>query len=131
LLVKEPTTTNDAPQQGVATTELEDTKMEVDATALDHVIENMTYRLVEPVTTPLSQRRATLMPPPPPIQQTLDTQGTQYSLSFLPINEVGQLRASNSDLKERIGALVEQYYHWKLACIWSVEPPNGLRVQKN
>jgi hypothetical protein len=89
--------------------------MEVDTAIINHVVENVTYGLVEPVTTPLGRRRAILMPLQ--TQQTLDTQRTQDSLSFPPINEVGQLRASNSDLKIRIGALVEQYYQWKLACI--------------
>jgi hypothetical protein len=97
MLVKESTATNDAPQQGVATTKSEDIEMEVDATALDHVVENVIYGLVEPVTTPLGQRRATLIPPPLPTQQPLDTQGMQDSLSFLPINEVGQLQVSNSN----------------------------------
>jgi hypothetical protein len=32
-----------------------------------------------------------------PTQQLLDTQGTQDSLSFPPINEVGQLWASNTN----------------------------------
>ena len=96
-LVNEPTATNEAPQQGVSTTELEDTEMKVDATALNYVVENAIYKLVEPVTTPLGQRQASLMPPLLPTQQPLDTQGTQDSLSFLPINEIGQLRASNSN----------------------------------
>jgi hypothetical protein len=84
--------------------------MEVDAAALDHVIENATYRLLEPVTMPLGRKRANLMPPPPPTQQPLNIKETQDSLSFLPIDEVGQLQASNSDLKNRIATLREQYY---------------------
>jgi hypothetical protein len=42
-------------------------------------------------------------------------------LSFPSIDKVGQLQASNSKLKDRIGALVEQYYQWKLACILTVD----------
>lgn len=65
----------------------------------NHVVENVTNGLVEHVTMPLGQRRAILLPLPPKTQQTLDTQRTQDSLSFPPIDEVGQLRASNSDFK--------------------------------
>jgi hypothetical protein len=61
------------------------------------------------------------MPPPPPTQQPLNIEETQDSLSFLPIDEVGQLQASNSDEKNQIAALVEQYYQWKLACILMVD----------
>jgi hypothetical protein len=70
-LGKEPTATNDAPRHGVATAESEDIEMEVDAAALDHVVENVIDRLLEPVSTPLGRRRASLMPPPPPTQQPL------------------------------------------------------------
>jgi hypothetical protein len=62
-LVKEPTTMNDAPQEVVTTAEMEDTEMEVDVVALDHVIESVIYGLVETETMPLGQRRASLMPP--------------------------------------------------------------------
>jgi hypothetical protein len=88
-LVKEPTTTNDAPQEVVTTAETEDTKMEVDVVALDYVVENVTYRLVETETMPLGQRRASFMPPPNLTQQLPETQGTQDSLSFPPIDELG------------------------------------------
>jgi hypothetical protein len=109
LLLNESRTTNEAPQQGVPTTESEETEMEVDAAALDHIVENATYRLLEPVTTPLGRRRANLMPPTPPTQQPQNIEETQGSLSFPPIDEVGQLQASNSGLKNRIAALREQY----------------------
>jgi hypothetical protein len=71
-LLKESNTMNVAPQQGVPTAQSEDTEMEVDVVALNHVVENATYGLVEPVTTPLGRRRANLMPPPPPTQQPLN-----------------------------------------------------------
>jgi hypothetical protein len=54
-LVNEPTTTNEAPQQGVPTAESEDTEMKVDAAAFDHVVENATYGLLEPVTSHLAE----------------------------------------------------------------------------
>jgi hypothetical protein len=57
-LVKEPTATNDIPQEGATTAETEDTGMEVDVVALDHIVENVTYGLVEPKTMPLGRRRA-------------------------------------------------------------------------
>jgi hypothetical protein len=120
-LLNEPIAANEAPQQGVSIVESEETEMEVDAAALNHVLEKETYGLVEPITTPLGHRRANLMPPPPPTQQPLDIEETQDSLLFPPVNEVGQLQASNSDLKNRIAALVEQYYQWKLACILTVD----------
>jgi hypothetical protein len=63
--VKEPTTTNNAWQEVVTTAETEDIEMEVDVVALDHVVENVTYGLVETETMPLGRRRATFMPPPP------------------------------------------------------------------
>jgi hypothetical protein len=84
--------------------------MEVDKVALDHVVENATYGLVDPITTPLGRRRENLMPPPPSTQQPLHIEETQDSLSFPPVDEVGQLQASNSELKNRIAALGEQYY---------------------
>jgi hypothetical protein len=65
-LLNESRTANEAPQQGVPTAKSEETKMEVDAAALDHVVENATYRLLKPVTTPLGCSRANLMPLPPP-----------------------------------------------------------------
>ena len=120
-LLNEPRTTNEVPQQGVRTVELEETKMEVDVAALDHVVENATYGLLEPVTMLLGRRRANLMPPPPPTQQPLDIEETQDSLSFPPIDEDGQLQVSNSDLKNQIATLEEQYYQWKLACILTID----------
>ena len=81
---------------------MEDTKIEVDAITLDHVIENVIFGLVETETIPLGQRRASLMPPSNLTQQLLETQGTQDSLSFPPIDELGQLRASNLDLKSHL-----------------------------
>jgi hypothetical protein len=96
-LLNEPTAVNEASQQGVPIAESEETEMEVDAVTLNNIIENATYGLVEPVTMPLGRRRANLMPPPPPIQQPLEIEETQDSLLFPPVNEVGQLQASNSD----------------------------------
>jgi hypothetical protein len=84
--------------------------MEVDAVTLNNIIENATYGLVEPVTMPLGRRRANLMPPPPPTQQPLHVEEMQDFLSFPPVDEVGQLQASNSELKNRIAAVGEQYY---------------------
>jgi hypothetical protein len=55
-LLNESTTANVAPQLGVPAVQSEDTEMEVDVVALNHVVENATYRLVEPVTTPLGRR---------------------------------------------------------------------------
>jgi hypothetical protein len=109
-LLNESTTANVALQQGVPAAQSEDTKMEVDVVALDHVVENATYGLVEPVTTPLGRSRGNLMPPPPPTQQPLHIKEMQDSLSFPPVDEVGQLQASNSDLQNRIAALGEQHY---------------------
>jgi hypothetical protein len=96
-LLNESTTANVAPQQGVPAAQSDNTEMEVDVVALDHVVENATYGLVEPVTTPLGRRRENLMPPPPPTQQPLHVEEMQDSLSFPPIDEVGQLQASNSE----------------------------------
>jgi hypothetical protein len=56
LLLNESRTANEAPQQGVPTAESEETEMEVDVAALDHVVENATYGLLEPVTSPLGRR---------------------------------------------------------------------------
>jgi hypothetical protein len=120
-LLNESTAANVAPQQGVPTTQSEDTEMEVDVVALNHIVENATYGLVDPVTTPPGRRRENLMPPPPPTQQPVHIDETQDSLSFPPVDEVGLLQASNSEFKNRIAALGEQYYQWKLACILSVD----------
>ena len=70
-LFNESTTANVAIQQGVPAAQSENTKMEVDVVALNYVVKNVTYRLVEPVTTPLGCRRANLMPPLLPTQQLL------------------------------------------------------------
>jgi hypothetical protein len=72
--------------------------MEVDVVALNHIVKNATYGLVEPITTPLGRRRRSLMPPPPPTQLPLHVEETKDSLSFSPVDEVGQLQASNSEL---------------------------------
>jgi hypothetical protein len=109
-LLNESTTANVAPQLGVPIVQSEDTEMEVDVVALNHVVENATCGLVEPVTMPLGRRRPSLMPPPPPTQLPLHVEETQDSLSFPPVDEVGQLQASNSELKNRIATLGEQYY---------------------
>jgi hypothetical protein len=75
-LLNKSRTANEAPQQGVHAAQSEDTEMEVDVVALDHVVENATYGLVEPITMPLGRRRANLMPPPPPTQQPLNLEET-------------------------------------------------------
>jgi hypothetical protein len=67
--------------------------MEVDVVALNHVVENATYGLVEPITTPLGHRRPSLMPPPPPTQQPLHVEETQ-------------------DYKYRIPNLKTELPHW-------------------
>jgi hypothetical protein len=84
-LVKKPTATNDVLQYVGASGDLEDTNMEVDATTLDHVIEDVTYGVLKPMNTP----DLVSCPPPSSIQQPMDTQGTQDSLSFPPNNEIG------------------------------------------
>ena len=43
LLFNESTTMNEAPQHVVPAVESEETKMEVDAIALDHIVKNVTY----------------------------------------------------------------------------------------
>jgi hypothetical protein len=63
-LVKELIATNDGVQQGVATVDLEDTEIEVDTVVLDHVVENVTYKVLKPVNTPLGRRRASPLLPP-------------------------------------------------------------------
>jgi hypothetical protein len=75
-LLNESTTANVAPPQGVLAAQSEDTEMEVDVVALNHVVKNATYGLVEHVTIPLGRRRANLMPPPPPTQQPLHVEET-------------------------------------------------------
>jgi hypothetical protein len=50
--------------------------MEVDVVALDYIVENATYGLVEPITTPLGYRGTNLMPPPLPTQQPLHIEET-------------------------------------------------------
>jgi hypothetical protein len=54
-LLNESRTANVAPQQGVPAAQSEDTEIEVDVVALDHVVENTTYGLVEPITMPLGR----------------------------------------------------------------------------
>jgi hypothetical protein len=63
------------------------------------------------------------------MQQPPNIQGTQDSLSFSPINAVGQLWVSNSKLKDWIGALVEQYYQWKLACILAIDKNRQMAME--
>ena len=101
-LLRKSTTANEVPQQGIPVVESKEPKIEVDVAALDHIVENATYGLLEPVTTPLGHRGPNLMPPPPPIQQPLHIEETQDSLSFPPEDEVGQLQASNSKLKTEL-----------------------------
>jgi hypothetical protein len=64
VLVKEPIATNDILQRVGAGGDLEDTDMEVDAPVLVHVIEDVTYRVLEPVNIPVGQRKASLMSSP-------------------------------------------------------------------
>jgi hypothetical protein len=55
-LLNESTTANVAPQLGFLAVQSEDTEIEVDVVALNHVVKNATYGLVEGVTTPLGRR---------------------------------------------------------------------------
>lgn len=75
-LVKEPTATNDAWQEVVTTAETEDTETEVGIVTLDHVVENVTYGLVETKTMLLGRRRVSLMLLLNLPQQPPETQGT-------------------------------------------------------
>jgi hypothetical protein len=121
LMLTESATANQAPQQGAPPAASDETDVPIDAVALDNIVENATYGLLETFPTPQSRRRANPLPPPPPTQQPLRIEETQDSLSFPPLDEIRQLQASNSELKNRIAALVEQYYQWKIACIHTVD----------
>jgi hypothetical protein len=83
--------------------------------------------------------------------QLIYTEGTQDSLSFLLLstandvhvpfeppsevpnppcqNEIIQLRGDNKLLREHLSELSEQYYQWKVACIFTVDKNRQMAIE--
>ena len=101
------------------------------------VIDTATHGVLEPIASPPRRTRVNPFPPPsevaPPLHlqvSGLDSQETQDSLSFPtttnvpgvpPIDYANELKTTNEFLKNYLSEIIKQYYHWKIACIMSVD----------
>jgi hypothetical protein len=124
-------------------THAQDTNMLIDNDVIENVVATVTYGVLEDIHIPIRRRPSIPLPPPSHTVQSLNTEGTQDSLSFPLIstandvhipsqppsevpdphcqNEIIQLRGDNKLLREHLSELNEQYYQWKVACILTVD----------
>jgi hypothetical protein len=120
-----------------------DTTMLVDNDAIENVVATITIGVLEDIRTLVRKRASIALPPPSLAAQSLNIEGTQDSLSFPvfstandvhapseptsqiqdppDLNEIIQLREDNKVLKRHISEMSEQYYQWKVACIFTVD----------
>jgi hypothetical protein len=128
-------------------THAHDTNMLVDNDVIENVVATVIYGVLEDIHSPIRRRPSIPLPPPSHTVQSLNTEGTQDSLSFplistandvhvpseppsevpdLPCqNEIIQLRGNNKLLREHLSELSEQYYQWKVACILTMDKPEN------
>jgi hypothetical protein len=110
-----------------------DTNMLVDNDVIENVVAIVTAGVLEDIHTPIRKQASVVLLPPSPTVQSLNTEGTQDSLSFLvfstandvhapseptsqiqdpsDVNKIIQLREDNNVLKKHISEMSEQYYH--------------------
>jgi hypothetical protein len=79
--------------------------MEVDAAVLDHVIDGVTYGVLEPVNTPIGQRTASLMPP-------LVQHNNQWSHKDFKIHYHFHLHMKLVSYKHQIPNCKVALHHW-------------------
>jgi hypothetical protein len=128
-----------------------DTNMLVDNDIIENVVATVTDGVLEDIHTPVRKRAFVALPPPSPAVQSLNTEGTQDSLSFpvfpmandvhapseptsqiqdpSDVNEIMQLREDNNVLKKHIFEMSEQYYHWKVACILTLDRNRQIAIE--
>jgi len=112
--------------------------MEVDEATLDNVVDVATSGILKDIQGPAKQQRVpSILPPMDPfVRLYVDMDGdgplSQDSLSF-PIfaatEEVIALKNANNALRLRISALVETYYQWKVAIIFSVNRSDQIAIE--
>ena len=108
--------------------------MDVDEYLLNNVVNQATAGVLEG--TPQRRHRPTVILPPmgPVARPYIDMDGplSQDSLSF-PTNaenaEVSALKTENDELRLRLAKMSEQYYQWKVACIFSVVQKDQLAME--
>jgi hypothetical protein len=132
-------------------THAHDTNMLVDNDVMKNVVATVTAGVLEDTHSPIRKRPSIPLPPPSPTVQSLNTEGTQDSLSFpllstandvhvpseppnevldLPCqNEIIQLRGDNKILRKHLSELSEQYYQWKVACILTVDKNRKMAIE--
>jgi hypothetical protein len=132
-------------------THAHDTNMLVDNDVIENVVATVTAGVLEDIHTPVRKRAFVALPPPSPIVQSVNTEGTQDSLSFpvfsmanyvhapseptsqiqdpSDLNEIMQLREDNNMLKKHISEMSEQYYHWKVACILTMDRNRQIAIE--
>jgi hypothetical protein len=120
-----------------------DTNMLVDNGVIENAVAIVTTGVLEDIHTLVCKQASVALPPPSSTVQSLNIEGTQDSLSFpvfstvndvhapseptsqiqdpSDVNEIMQLREDNNVLKKHIFEMSEQYYHWKVACILTVD----------
>jgi hypothetical protein len=144
-------TVNDIQNPTDDETHVHDTNMLVDNDVIENVVATVTYGVLEDIHTPICRRPSIPLPPPSHTVQSLNTEGTQDSLSFPLIstandvhvpsqppsevpdphcqNEIIQLRGDNKLLREHLSELSEQYYQWKVACILTVDKNRQMAIE--
>jgi hypothetical protein len=127
------------------------TNMLVDNDVIENVVAIVTAGVVEDIQTPVRKRASVALPPPSPAVHSLNIDGTQDSLSFpvfstandvhapleptsqiqdpTNLNEIIQLREDNKVLKRHISEMSEQYYQWKVACIFTVDRNQQIAIK--
>jgi hypothetical protein len=132
-------------------THAHDTNMLVDNDVIENVVATVTAGVLEDIHSPIRKRPSVLLPPPSPTVQSLNTEGTQDSLSFpllsvandvhVPFeppsevpdppcqNEIIQLRGDNKLLRKHLSELSEQYYQWKVACILTMDKNRQMAIE--
>ena len=128
-----------------------DTNMLVDNDVIENVVVTVIVGVLEDIHIPVRKRASIALPPRSPTVQYLDTEGTQDSLSFpmfstandihTPsestsqiqdpsyVNEIIHLREDNNVLKKHIFKMSEQFYHWKVACILTVDQNKQIAIE--
>ena len=128
-----------------------DTNMLVDNNVIENVVAIVTAEVLEDIQTPVRKRDSVALLPPSPALQFLNTKGTQDSLSFpvfstandvqapseptsqiqdpSDVNEIIYLQEGNNVLKKHIFEMRDQYYHWKVACILTVDQNKQIAIE--
>jgi hypothetical protein len=132
-------------------THAHDTNMLIDNDVIENVVATITAGVLEDIHTLVRKRASVALPPPSLAVQSLSTERTQDSLSFpvfsmandvhapseptsqiqdpSDLNKLMQLREDNNVLNRHISEMSEQYYHWKVACILTMDQNRQIPIE--